>query len=381
MKRRTKIGFYYVWGKSWMGGVNYARNLLRALNMLDDSDKPFIHVYCRDTESYIDLKAHTQYPYMDVVIIDDEAFYKKKIRDLVKAICGFNASRKLDMFKVLPEDEMVFPYGFGSAKEKLVFWRPDFQEKYLPQYFSAREIKRRDLAIRSIAGRGIPIVFSSHDCEKDFRRFYPEFSNKTFVVHFAVSQPDFSQVNLEEVKARYRIKGRYLLCANQFWKHKNHLFLFKAFYKALRQGLDMQLVCTGTFTDYCNPDYIEEIKHFIADNQLSEKILLLGLIDAGELYCLMKHSYAVVQPSLFEGWNTTVEDCKALNKFAFLSNLPVHQEQAKANVCFFDPHDEDDLAAKLLRVKPVEEPYDYSQNLREFGENFLKVIRYVAKNE
>lgn len=46
-----------------------------------------------------------------------------------------------------------------------------------------------------------------------------------------------------------------------------------------------------------------------------------------------------------------------------------------------DSHDEDDLAAKLLRVKPVEEPYDYSQNLREFGENFLKVIRYVAKNE
>ncbi len=381
MEKRTRIGFYYVWGKAWMGGVIYARNLLKALNMLDDQDKPFIDVYCRDRESFEDLKANTGYPYLDIIIINDEASHKKMFRDLVKTLFGFKASKRVDMFKIQDKDEMIFPYGFGSKTNKLVFWRPDFQEKYLPAFFTKREIQRRDLAMKAIAGRGIPIVFSSHDCENDFKRFYPEFNNKTFVVHFAVSHPDFSHVSIDDVKSMYGIKGNYLLCANQFWKHKNHLFLFKAYHKALQQGLDMPLVCTGNFSDYCNPGYIEEIKEFIAANDLSKRILMLGLIDSDKLYCLMKNAYAVIQPSLFEGWNTTVEDCKALNKFIFLSDLPVHREQAKANVCFFNPHDEEELIDKLLNVKPTETPYDYSCSLREFGENFLEVIKYMVNRK
>lgn len=378
MDNRTRIGFYYVWDKSWMGGVTYARNLLRALNTLDDKDKPFINVYCRSTEAFEDLKGHTHYPYLDCNIIRDEASGKKFFRDVVRTFFGFYASKKVDMFKVLGEDQMIFPYGFGSALNKLVYWCPDFQEKYLPEFFSERDIRKRDLNIRAIARRGIPIVFSSHDCEKDFRKFYPEYNNKTFVVHFAVIHPDFSHVRIDDVKAKYGIKGNYLLCANQFWKHKNHLFLFKAYHKAVEQGFDMPLVCTGNLSDCRNPEYTQEIKDFIESHHLSERIRLLGLIDSDSLHCLMKNAYAVVQPSLFEGWNTTVEDCKALNKFIFLSNLPVHQEQINRNVCFFNPHDEEELAQKLLTVKPTSEPYDYSRNLREFGENFLEVIKYVV---
>ena len=114
------------------------------------------------------------------------------------------------------------------------------------------------------------------------------------------------------------------------------------------------------------------------DNQLEDYIKLPGLIDSKELLCLMKNAYAVVQPSLFEGWNTTVEDCKALNKFVFLSDLPVHREQIHTNVCFFDPHDENKLMEKLLKVVPTHTPFDYSNNLLEFGENFLKVIKDIT---
>ena len=69
----------------------------------------------------------------------------------------------------------------------------------------------------------------------------------------------------------------------------------------------------------------------------------------------------------------------ALNKFIFLSDLGVHKEQMKTNVCFFNPRNEDDLAQKLLTVVPQVEPYDYSCNLRKFGEDFLNVIVYVIR--
>ena len=88
----------------------------------------------------------------------------------------------------------------------------------------------------------------------------------------------------------------------------------------------------------------------------------------------MKNSYAMVQPSLFEGWSTVVEDAKALNKFIFLSDLDVHKEQNPKNACFFDAKNEDDLVNKLLTVKPTQESYDYSENRKQFAKDFLEII-------
>jgi glycosyltransferase involved in cell wall biosynthesis len=381
MDQRTRIGFYYVWGSSWMGGVIYARNLLKALNTLDDNNKPFIDVYCRTRESYEDLLSNTGYPYIDINIIHDDSLINKLYRGVVGLLFGYRIKSKLNRFNILPQDIMLFPFGFGRENKKLVYWRTDFQEKYLPEYFTAKEIRDRDSEMKFIAEQDIPIVFSSYDSENDYKKYYSGYSNKTFVVHFAVDHTDFSDLSIDMLKIKFGIKGEYLLCANQFWKHKNHLFMFKAYQKALQRGLKLKLVCTGRMSDYRNPDYIEELKLFIKEQNLDEDIIILGLIESNELHCLMKYSYAVVQPSLFEGWNTTVEDCKALNKFVFLSNLPVHKEQAKTNACFFNPYDEEDLAKKLLTVKPIEEYFDYTQNLREFGNKFLEVIKYVAERQ
>lgn len=286
---------------------------------------------------------------------------------------GERFKAKLDRFKVLPEDCMIFPYFFGRNADKCVHWHSDFQDKHLPSLFSRKEIKEREYILRMVTERNIPIWFSSYDAEGDFKRFYPNCTNKTFVVHFAVSHNDFSHINIEEIKKKYGITDEYLLCSNQFWKHKNHLFLFKVYQKALQKGLNLQFVCTGKLYDYRNPEYIQEFKSYIASSR-NNQIVLTGMIDTDELHCLMKNSYAVIQPSLFEGWNTTIEDRKALNKFIFLSDLPVHREQANANVCFFNPRNEDDLATKLIMVKPEVVPYDYSNNLREFGECFLELI-------
>lgn len=362
-----------------MGGVMYARNLLKALNTLDDKDKPFIDVYCRKKESYEDLKAKTGYPYMNINIINDNTFYKRIIRKTIRLLKGFDASCNYNMFKILPADQIIFPYASGTETKKLLYWKPDFQEKYLPEYFPTSLLRLRDLSIRSISRRGIPIVFSSQDSENDFKKYYPEYDNKTFVVHFAVSHNDFTRININEVKKKYGINGDYLLCANQFWKHKNHLFLFRTFRKALQNGIKLQLVCTGNLSDYRNPEYIQEIGQFLSEWKLEKNIILPGLVNSDELYCLIKNSYAVIQPSLFEGWNTTVEDCKALNKFIFLSDLPVHHEQVQNNVCFFDPYDEEDLLNKLLTVLPTETPYDYSNNLYDFGRSFMEVVKYVSK--
>lgn len=374
MVTRIRIGLIYLFDKHWLGGLYYAQNLVYALGTLDDDKRPEIDVYCYTDEAYHELKKNTGYPYLNKHIIHN-VDWKRKLKNIL-----FLISRRwaysIDLFEIMPEDQVVFPFNWGSHVKKLIHWVPDFQDKYYPHYFSKIDRYKREQSIKQTCKRGIPIVFSSNDCLNDFKKFYPDYTgHPTHVVHFAVHQPDFSQLHIENIKVQFHINSDYLFCANQFWEHKNHLSLFKAFKKAVDNGLPLQLVCTGNFEGSRNPQYIEEIKKYIIDNHLENRILLLGVIDKLEMLCLMKHSHAVVQPSLFEGWNTTVEDCKCMNKFLFLSDLNVHREQINRNVCFFNPSDIDDLAEKLLSVTPVEQPVDYSQNIRDFALNFYSVIK------
>jgi glycosyltransferase involved in cell wall biosynthesis len=377
MGKRIRLGFIYLWDSSWLGGMYYAQNLLKALNSLPDEKKPIVDVHCLSDETFLDLQNRTQYPYLEKFLVR-RIFWKRVYRKILSLFsCKID---DIDVININDQDDVVFPWFAGRNSQRFVMWKPDFQEKNLPEYFSKSEIRKRDREIREACLRNIPIVFSSTDSLCDFKKFYAEYcDSKAYVVHFAASLPDFSAVSINDLRLKYGINKRYLFCANQFWKHKNHLFLFKSFKRALSAGLDVQLVCTGKLLDFRTPEYINELMNYISTNHLQNDILILGMIDKLELFCLMKHSYAVIQPSLFEGWNTTVEDCKAMNKYIFLSDLNVHREQINKNVCFFNPRNEDDLVQKLLTVNPTEDYFDYSNCVRQFGEDFLKVIESRMK--
>lgn len=374
MDQRIRIGIVHLWSQIWHGGAYYISNLVYALNTLPDINKPIIDIYCKTDRDFYDLQKETGYPYLVKNLIRP-CFIRKAFNRIV-----YYFSKKLyfrtNPFRINRQDTIIYPYNCGFNSDKLIYWHPDFQDKYYPEFFSKKTIKNRDREICVVCKRNIPIVFSSYDSQRDFNSFFPQFkNNSTFVVHFAVHQQDYSEINIELLKRKFGINKPYIICANQFWKHKNHAFLFSAFKEAVDNGLDMQLVCTGKMIDYRDSGYIDELLLFVRENKLEKTILTLGVIEKTELLCLMKNSYAVIQPSLFEGWNTTVEDCKAMSKFLFLSDIMVHREQIEKNVCFFNPTDKEDLVNKLLTVLPKEVKIDYDLNIRRFADDFYKVIQ------
>ena len=93
----------------------------------------------------------------------------------------------------------------------------------------------------------------------------------------------------------------------------------------------------------------------------------------------------MINPSLFEGWSTSVEEAKSLDKRILLSNIPVHREQAPARGIYFDPQDAADLAFKLKQVwaKDVPEtvmthPQELEKNLNQRTENFGEAYQQVV---
>ena len=75
---------------------------------------------------------------------------------------------------------------------------------------------------------------------------------------------------------------------------------------------------------------------------------ILGVVPYPELISLVYHSIAIINPSLFEGWSTTVEEAKSLGKTLILSDLNVHREQNPQRAVYFNPDSPERLASILL---------------------------------
>ncbi|MFM8004242.1 MAG: glycosyltransferase, partial [Dolichospermum sp.] len=104
------------------------------------------------------------------------------------------------------------------------------------------------------------------------------------------------------------------------------------------------IVCTGHIYDHRKPDYIDIILQAIHTYGLANQVYLLGLIPRIDQIQLMRHSLAVIQPSLFEGWSTVVEDARCLGKKMILSDFPVHLEQDPPGSVFFERNSPQELA-------------------------------------
>jgi glycosyltransferase involved in cell wall biosynthesis len=225
-----------------------------------------------------------------------------------------------------------------------------------------------------------PVIFSSKDAQQNFYEIYPDAQNPTYVVNFATTHLPYQHLDIEELRAKYGVCKRYIISPNQFWKHKNHQIILDAML-ALRnmQEIDFQIVFTGKEYDFRYPDYAENLKKFVQENQLQNHIKFLGFIDRQDQLQLMNNALAVVQPSLFEGWSTVVEDAKAMNQYIIASSILVHQEQLEAypNKTFFQPTDILSLV-KVFQNLPAEllkQPYHYVENVQKFALDFLKIVQ------
>jgi glycosyltransferase involved in cell wall biosynthesis len=108
---------------------------------------------------------------------------------------------------------------------------------------------------------------------------------------------------------------------------------------------DILLLCSGHMNDDRNLQHMESLRQFVRENALEKNIRFLGLIPYGDVVGLMRNAVSVINPSLFEGWSTTVEEAKSIGKNLILSDIEVHREQSPSGAVYFNPHDHAGLAA------------------------------------
>lgn len=232
-------------------------------------------------------------------------------------------------------------------------WIPDFQHLYLPEYSPADERARRNESIRRLAEHSTFVMLSSHAAWEDFRQFAPAFAHKARV-HSFPSLFAFSALtgDASASRQRYHLPEKFALVANQFWAHKNHEVVIAALARLKQQGRAIPVVMTGLPADFRDPTNknLSRLLQAIASADLSGHVTVLGQVPYEDLIGLMRAAALVIQPSRFEGWNTTVQDAKALGRPMLCSDLPVHREQAPDALGFF-PCDDPEALASLIATE------------------------------
>ena len=238
------------------------------------------------------------------------------------------------------------------------------------------------------------MILSSESAKKDlFSLCQPDPTTLLRVIPF-VSQPVVPFESSEKVKElleRLDLRSPYVFLPNQFWRHKNHALAFKAMNKVVRSNPSAFLVCSGRLFDHRDKTNrtIEDLLKYLDENNLGSNIRILGDIPYEEVALLIQGSRAVLNPSLFEGWSSSVEEAKTFGKTVLLSDIEVHREQSPRDARFFQPDDVNKLAQLIEEVferdnrkKPInakELRKGLEQRTKDFGSKYIELLDHLCR--
>jgi len=337
------IGLVAVGGANWMGGANYVRNLAEAIRVASPSTKISYIVGEPLANDWTDVAPRTLVAKKPGLICQLTTGARSMSAALAKAGIEFAYPFTYDNDYNLG---IGWPMQPQMGSSRWAGWVPDFQHRHLPELFSKEELKWRDDCIGHLVEEAPTVVFSSESAVADFAQFHPEHRDKAQVLRFAVPPPLLN----DDAPARPGEPERFLLVCNQFWKHKNHLVIFDALRILRGRGVRPTILCTGKLDDYRDSGYAEVVRAALAKDEIAAQVRLLGLIPRHDQIRLMRRAIAIIQPSLFEGWSTVVEDARALGRPTLLSDIPVHREQNPPGARFFGPSSPEALADLLAEA-------------------------------
>jgi glycosyltransferase involved in cell wall biosynthesis len=342
--------------KIWTGGYNYLLNLTEVVGKyLGDRVTPVL--FFGD-----DVQEGDVVPFAGVrgaeIVRAPSLRQTRRTRTAVKALLWGVDPAVRDVFDANQIDVVVEAAQFFGwrLRQPAIAWMADFQHRRMRHLFSASAYWKRELGFQAEIVAGRSIILSSEDARNHCEQFYPSTRGRTHVLRFAVAaRPRADAAEITRITAAYGLPADFYFLPNQFWRHKNHECVIRALgrLKGLgRRGI--VVAASGNPLDRGDPDHWRRLERLIQDLDVTENFRLLGMIPTEHLHVLLQSCVALINPSMSEGWSTTVEEAKSAGTPMILSDLAVHREQVGESAAFFDPRNDEQLAEVFLNYVPVD---------------------------
>lgn len=377
-----RLAFTHISRSAWAGGFNYLANFFVALDTHEKGR--FVPVVFAGVDAdQRELAELAKLPSVEVV--QSAAFGQTPAGLAAAVLVGLDRAAVIEFERhqidVVVETARFFGWRLPYPS---VAWFPDFQHRRLPYLFSRAAWIRRELGMRTQIASGRVIMLSSEDARRDCGQFFPSVGERARVVRFATHLTSaLLTVEPNEIFEKYQLPPCFFYLPNQFWRHKNHSVVIDALEILKARGIDVVVAASGSSQNLQDGSYFTNLMMRVEHLGIQSNFRYLGMIPMAHVYALLRNTAALINPSLFEGWSTTVEEAKSLGTPMILSNITVHREQGADGALYFGLDQPTELADLLAAVavgfRPVapREPLsDVERRVARFAADFAATIKF-----
>jgi glycosyltransferase involved in cell wall biosynthesis len=355
-----------------MGGVEtYFRTLLAQLQRLDMGDE-YVVVLPEGRSAELRLD-HPKFSVLELPLRRD--LISRAIRLMTFTPAGRGRTRLARRIDALNCDLLHFPLQVMlpfDVRTPAIVSCMDIQHEHLPAFFSAAQRLLRRIMHRQSLLRAKHIIAISHFVTQTLQEAYGISVGRVTTVYPCVDEALFASEHAPW-PGRAEPLQRYFLYPAAWWPHKNHERLLCAFSQVVRQYPDTSLVLSGISARQQPP--AEEL---ISKLGLHGRVQLTGFLRYEELASLYRYAWALVFPSLYEGFGIPVIEAMHAGCPVICSNATSLPEVAADAALYCDPLDSKDIARAMLAL--LEDPRRRAelitagrQNARRFSGRRLAV--------
>lgn len=252
--------------------------------------------------------------------------------------------------EALEPDIVHFPHQAAFLTSVPSVYQPhDLQHVHLPQFFTRRDWKTRDMHYRAFCAQAALVAMASTWGRDDILNAYRLPPEKVGVVPLAPivdRYPAPTAADLEEVRTRLALPEAFAFYPAQTWPHKNHERLLLAVAQLReREGLEVPLVFSGASTPYRG--HLEAVA---ARHGISRQVRWVGFVDTKDVRALYMLARCLVVPTLFESTSQPIFEALSAGLAVACSNVTATPRQVEDAALLFDPYSVDDIASAVQRL-------------------------------
>ena len=226
-----------------------------------------------------------------------------------------------------------------STTRKIVVIHDNLFWKY-PFYYPVLWRNYFVILIKLGVSKNCEIVTTSKYSKKKLINIFPNSKNINFI---------YQSFNFHKTTSyNYKTPENYLLHIGSFEKRKDLITLVKAF--KLVDDPNLKLVLAGAQIINGNSQVLVEIKTFIDQNKLENKVILTGFVSKEEVAVLYKNASIYVFPSLDEGFGIPVLEALSFSIPVICSDIDVFREIGGNYVEYFKVGDSISLYKKITSI-------------------------------
>ena len=338
---------------------NYSRDLIRILNAEFPKNNYFLYNPKVARNELFKVNNVTTFEK------NPNSFFYKKFKNIwrQKGVIKDLIKDKIEIFHGLSGE---LPSGLRKSNIKSVVTIHDLIFMRYPEFYSFFDRKIHIYKFRKAARQANVVIAISEQTKADIIQFLDIPESKIKVIYQGcqnVFKESYSDQEKELVSKKFNLPNEFILNVGTIEARKNILAVVKAI-----TNIDTHLIIVGGETSYTN-----EIKKYISENSIENKIIFLKGLSSKELAIVYQLATIFVYPSLFEGFGIPIIEALYSKTPVITTNSGVFPEAGGADSVYVDTNNIHEMQEKIqllltnekLRTEMAEKGFNFVQKFND----------------